>query len=79
MVDVSNGMTGAAISPKPSITIHDRLEAGNFTVDEVCVLKRRSRSGFYADVKAGFVEIRKQGRNTVIPGPSVRKYLGFST
>jgi hypothetical protein len=77
MMDVAGGMTDA--SPKSSITIHDRLEAGNFTVDEVLVLKRRSRSGFYADVKAGLVEIHKQGRNTVVPGPSVRKYVGLST
>ena len=33
MVEVASGMTDA--SPKSSITIHDRLEAGNFTVDEV--------------------------------------------
>jgi hypothetical protein len=78
MTDLASGMTDVITGPKPSITIHDRLEAGNFSVDEVLVLKRRSRSGFYADVKAGLVEIRKQGRNTVIPGPSVRKYLGLS-
>ena len=60
---------------RPSISIQERLEVGNLTVDEVCLLKRRSRSGFYADIKAGLVEIRKQGRNTVVPGPIAAAYI----
>jgi hypothetical protein len=36
----------AAKSKQLLITIHDRLEAGNFTIDEVCALKQRSRTGF---------------------------------
>lgn len=57
------------------LTIQDRLEVGNLTVDEVCALKKRSRSGFYEDVKAGLVEIRKQGRSSVVPGPIARRYI----
>jgi len=48
------------------ITIQDRLECGNLTVDEVCLLKNRSRAAFYNDVKAGLVEIQKQGRKTIV-------------
>jgi hypothetical protein len=73
MMDAASGITNMPI------TIHDRLEVGNFTVDEVCRLKCLSRVSFYADVRAGLVEIRKLGRKTVVPGPSVRKYLGLST
>jgi hypothetical protein len=73
MMDAASGSTNMPI------TIHDRLEVGNFTVDEVCRLKCLSRVSFYSDVRAGLVEIRKLGRKTVVPGPSVRKYLGLST
>jgi hypothetical protein len=66
---------GEAAFNSPAITLRDRLEVGNLSVDEVCFLKRRSRSGFYQDVKAGLVEIRKQGRNTVVPGPIARRYI----
>ena len=58
-----------------TISIQDRLEVGNLTISEVCVLKQRSRSGFYADLKAGLVEIRKQGRLSIIPGPIARRYI----
>jgi hypothetical protein len=57
------------------ISIQDRLESGNLTISEVCDLKRRSRSGFYADLKAGLVQIRKQGRISVVPGPIARRYI----
>jgi hypothetical protein len=57
------------------ISIQDRLEVGNLTIDEVCQLKRRSRSGFYADLKAGLVRIRKQGRNSIVPGPVASAYI----
>jgi hypothetical protein len=56
------------------VTIQDRLEHGNLTVDEVCALATRSKTGFYADLKAGLVSIRKIGRRTVIPGPVARRY-----
>ena len=68
-------MTTPVNDCRPTITIHDRLEAGNLSVDEVCALKRRSRSSFYADLKAGLVSIVKQGRRTVIPGPIARCYI----
>ena len=62
-----------------SISIQDRLEIGNLTIDEVCALKQRSRSGFYADVKAGLVWITKQGRYSRIPGPVARLYINGCT
>jgi hypothetical protein len=64
-----------AIQTLEPITIQDRLEVGNLTIDEVCRLKKRSRSGFYADLKAGLVEIRKQGRLSVVPGPVAKRYI----
>jgi hypothetical protein len=64
-----------AIQTLEPITIQDRLDAGNLTIDEVCKLKKRSRSGFYADLKAGLVEIQKQGRRSVVRGPVARRYI----
>jgi hypothetical protein len=58
-----------------TISIQDRLEVGNLTIDEVCALKQRSRSGFYADLKAGLVRITKQGRYSRVPGPVARRYI----
>jgi hypothetical protein len=66
----------APIPSSESVTIQDRLEVGNLSIDEVCKLKKRSRSGFYADLKAGLVEIRKQGRLSVVPGPIAKRYIG---
>jgi hypothetical protein len=60
---------------KQLVTLHDRLAAGNLTVDEVCMLKRRSKSGFYSDLKSGLVTIRKIGRKSVVPGPVAVKYI----
>jgi hypothetical protein len=65
----------AAKTASRTISIQDRLEVGNLTIDEVCELKPRSRSGFYADLKAGLVQIRKQGRNSIVPGPVARQYI----
>jgi hypothetical protein len=65
--------------PKPKgparLTLEERFEHGNFTVDEVCGLKHRSRSGFYSDRKAGLVEIQKVRRKTIVRGPIARKYI----
>jgi hypothetical protein len=61
--------------PPLTITLQDRLEHGNLTVDEVCALASRSRTAFYADAKAGLVKIHKMGRRSVIPGPVVKAYL----
>jgi hypothetical protein len=60
---------------KPQIlTIQDRLEYGNLSIAEVCALANRSKTGFYADLKAGLVTIRKIGRESVVPGPAARRY-----
>jgi hypothetical protein len=60
---------------KPQVlTIQDRLESGNLSVAEVCALANRSKTGFYADLKAGLVTIRKVGRKTVVYGPVARRY-----
>jgi len=65
----------AAKSKQLLITIHDRLEAGNFTIDEVCALKQRSRTGFYQDLKAGLVKIEKNGRKSIVRGHVAKKYI----
>jgi hypothetical protein len=62
-------------SEKPPVTILDRLEVGNLTIDEVCALANRSKTGFYADLKAGLVTIRKIGRKSVIPGHVAKRYI----
>jgi hypothetical protein len=62
-------------TPTPLVTIQDRLEAGNLTIDEVCALANRSRTGFYSDLKAGLVTIRKIGRKSVVPGHIARRYI----
>ncbi len=56
-------------------TILDRLEAGNLTIAEVCALANRGKTGFYADLKAGLVTIRKVGRKSVVPGPIAKRYI----
>jgi hypothetical protein len=65
--------------PAPTITLQDRLEHGNLTIDEVCALASRSRTAFYADAKAGLVKIHKMGRRSVVPGPAVKAYLAAVT
>jgi hypothetical protein len=60
---------------KPRVTINDRLENGNLTIDEVCALANRSKTGFYADLKAGLVTIRKVGRKSIVSGPIARRYI----
>jgi hypothetical protein len=58
------------------LTLADRLEFGNLTVNEVCALKNRSRTGFYEDVKKGLVSIEKIGdRKSVVRGPVARCYI----
>ncbi len=59
----------------PIVTIQDRLENGNLTIDEVCALANRSRTGFYSDLKAGLVTIRKVGRKSIVPGPIAKAYI----
>jgi hypothetical protein len=62
-----------------AITLEDRFEHGNLTVKEICELKPTSRSGFYADVKRGLVEIVKIGRKTVIRGPVAKRYIALDS
>jgi len=64
-----------ATSERPTITVFDRLEAGNLTIEEVCALANRSKTGFYADLKAGLVSIRKIGRKSVVPGHVAKRYI----
>jgi hypothetical protein len=58
-----------------SVTIQDRLENGNLTINEVCALANRSKTGFYADLKAGLVTIRKIGRKSIVPGHIAKRYI----
>ena len=64
-----------AQSKQPTITVLERLEAGNLTIEEVCALANRSKTGFYADLKAGLVSIRKIGRKSVVPGHVAKRYI----
>ncbi len=68
-------MPSTTPKPPPSVTLQDRLEHGNLTIDEVRALKSRSKTGFYADVKAGLVEICKCGRKSTVPGPIAKRYI----
>ena len=61
------------------ITLADRLRHGFLTVDEVCALKRCSRSRFYEDARSGVVAYEKDGRLTRIRGPVAARYLGLET
>jgi hypothetical protein len=65
----------AARKEKPSVPIEVRLEAGNLTIDEVCALANRGKTGFYADLKAGLVTVRKIGRKSVVYGPIAKRYI----
>jgi hypothetical protein len=60
---------------QPLVTVLERLEAGNLSIDEVCALANRSKTGFYADLKAGLVTIRKVGRKSIVPGPVAKRYI----
>jgi hypothetical protein len=59
----------------PSVTLQDRLEHGNLTIDEVLALKNRSKTGFYADLKAGLVKLEKIGRKSIVRGPIAKRYI----
>ena len=75
VADPSAPIQDTARSKLPCITIQDRLEHGNLTIDEVCELANRSKTGFYADLKAGLVTIRKIGRKSIVPGAVARRYI----
>lgn len=57
------------------LSLADRLAHGNLTVEETRVLKNRSHSGFYEDLKDGLVSVRKHGRKTIVPGPIAAAYI----
>ncbi len=59
----------------PALPIEVRLNAGNLTIEEVCALASRSKTGFYADLKAGLVAVRKIGRKSVVPGEIAKAYI----
>ncbi|HKN28979.1 MAG TPA: hypothetical protein VJY34_14260 [Roseiarcus sp.] len=56
-------------------SLAERLEYGNFSVAEACLLKNRCKCGFYLDVKAGLVALEKIGKKSVIRGPVLQRYL----
>lgn len=60
---------------QPLVTVRDRLEAGNLSIDEVCQLADRSKTGFYSDLKAGLVLVRKVGRRSIVPGHIAKRYI----
>jgi hypothetical protein len=74
-----NEMPDNTAPTHPLVTIQDRLAAGNLSVNEVCALADRSRTGFYADLKAGLVSIRKIARRTIIHGPVAVAYIAGVT
>jgi hypothetical protein len=57
------------------IPVEVRLNSGNLTIEEVCALATRSKTGFYEDLKAGLVAVRKIGRKSVVPGPIAAAYI----
>jgi hypothetical protein len=60
---------------EPPVSLADRLAHGNLTVEETRLLKNRSHSGFYEDVKQGRVAIEKHGRKSTIRGPIAKAYI----
>jgi hypothetical protein len=72
-------MLGVRRNKLEPLTIHDRLESGNLTVDEVCWLRNCSRVQFYRDRRAGLVAIEKIGRRSVVRGPVAKRYIAFET
>jgi hypothetical protein len=71
MQALSPGATGRS----PLFTLAERFEFGNFTIREVRELKPRSHSGFYKDVRQGFVRIEKAGARSIVRGPIAKRYL----
>ena len=60
---------------QPAISLADRLAHGNLTIQETRLLKNRSHSGFYDDVKRGLVAIEKNGRKSIVRGPIAKAYI----
>jgi hypothetical protein len=59
------------------VTLRDRLEAGNLSIPEVCLLRNTSRSQFYRDLKIGLVSVEKVGRKSIVRGPVARAYIAL--
>lgn len=53
----------------------DRLAIGRFDIDEVTALSGISRSSLYRDIRDGKLTIIKDGRRTLVFGPTLQKYL----
>ena len=53
----------------PLVTVLDRLEAGNLSIPEVCALENCGKTGFYEDLNAGLVTIRRLGARPTSPWP----------
>jgi hypothetical protein len=60
---------------QPAFTLAERFEFGNFSIPEICELKKKSRTGVYEDAKAGLVEFDKDGRKTIIRGRIAKRYI----
>jgi excisionase family DNA binding protein len=61
---MKEGMAGNHLDP---LELH--------TVNQVCALTKRSRSGIYKDIAAGRLHIVKLGRSTRIPRAELERYL----
>jgi hypothetical protein len=57
------------------LSLAERLEHGNLSIEETRRLKNRSHSGFYEDLANGLVSIEKIGRKSVVRGPIARAYI----
>jgi hypothetical protein len=65
----------ATKSTRPLFTLEERFRHGNFSIAEVCALKKRSHTGIYQDRNAGLVKIEKAGRKSIIQGPIAKQYI----
>ena len=74
---VETQMLDARRNKGESVTIQDRLDNGNLTVDEICALRNCSRTQFYRDLKAGLVAIEKIGRKSIVREPVAKRYIAF--
>jgi hypothetical protein len=60
---------------QPGPSLAERLAHGNLTVKETRLLKNRSHSGFYEDLRCGLVAIQKNGRKSTVRGPIAKAYI----
>ena len=57
------------------ISLGDRLEHGNLTVEETRTLKNCSHSGFYEDLQGRIGRGPKDRTEDVVPGPIAAAYI----